>query len=127
MADIEFRYRDYKDPRKRGTWILIGGRQYQKVSNGHLTQQQMDAIRENFIRQQKGIILRENGFTQVSESVYRDKIDDDTIIEVKFGDLNDEIADVQKDPNTGKWKKEKTDDRQYVDSDKVDDLEKKVT
>lgn len=126
MADIEFRYRDYKDPRKRGTWMLVGGRQYQRVSNRHLTQAEMDAIREQFIRKQKEILLRENGFTQISNTVFRDKIDDDTIIEVRFGDLNDEIADIEKDPNTGKWKKEAVDDRQYVDSDKVDELEKKV-
>lgn len=127
MADIEFRYREYKDPRKRGTWMLVGGRQYQRVSHRHLTQAEMDSIREQFIRKQKGIVLQENGFTQVSDSVYRDRLDDDTIIEVKFGDLNDEIADIEKDPISGKWKKEKVDDRQYVDSDNVDELEKKVT
>lgn len=117
MAKIEFRYRDYKDPNLRGTWMLVNGRQVQRISYRQLSRKEIAQYRATHI-------LTEKGYIQSNSSTFRKQESEDHIREVKLGDLQNEVADITKDPQTNRWTKEKAEDREYTDPDSPDQLEK---
>lgn len=117
MTTIEIRFRDYKDPRKRGTYLLINGHQKERISPRQLTNREIAEYR-------KRLLLAQKGYVQKDYNTYRKQPDEDHIKEVKLGDLQDEVSDIERDPNTKKWTKEKPDDRDYTDPEDVEELRK---
>lgn len=110
MAKISFRYRNYKTPSKRGTWMLVDGKQVMRISPRHLTRKEIEEYRRQ-------LILTQKGYVKVNNKTYRKQITDDHIKEVKESDLNTEITDIEKDPQSKKWQREKTQNRDYIDFD----------
>ena len=110
MAKISFRWRNYKSPNKRGTWMLVDGKQVMRISPRHLTRKEIEDFRRQFILTQKG-------YVKTSKNTYERQISDDHIKEVKEKNHNTEITDIKKDPQTKKWTREPTKDRDYLDKD----------
>lgn len=108
MTKIEFRYRKYKDPTKRGTYLLVNGKQTLIVSARQLTLVEMNKLR-------KQMLLSNKGYIQQNQTKFQKAIKEDQIKEVNFSDLNTEIIDIKKDPKTNEWKKEKKPKRDYLD------------
>lgn len=119
MAKIEFRYRDYKDPNLRGTWMLVNGKQVQRISYRQLSRKEIAEFRKRHL-------LTEKGYLQQNSNTYRKQDSEDHIKEVKLGDLQDETTDLERDPQSKKWTKEKSEDREYTDPEKPEELEKVV-
>jgi glycine cleavage system aminomethyltransferase T len=119
MAKIEFRYRDYKDPRLRGTWMLVNGKQIQRISYRQLSRKEIAQFRKTHI-------LTEKGYIQKDKHTYQKQEGEDHIREVKLGDLHDEVSDIERDPATKKWTKEKVEDREYADPENPEELDKVV-
>jgi hypothetical protein len=113
--DISFRYRDYKDPTKRGTYLLINGRQDQRVSARQLSRYEQNQLK-------KQIMLTMEGYIETGKGTYEKQIADDHIKEVKETSLNIVIADIFKENK--KWEKEPAKERDYLAKDEdIDDIQ----
>ena len=110
MADITFRYRKRKDPKLTGTWMLVGGKQTQRISARRLSRKEIEKYRSR-------MILSEKGYLQANAKTFRKQDAAEHMIEVKEKEFHTEITDIQKDPSTGVWKREKADDRDYISFD----------
>jgi 23S rRNA G2069 N7-methylase RlmK/C1962 C5-methylase RlmI len=109
---INFRYRNYKDKKLRGTYLIQNNKQMQMVSSRQLSKKEMDQLR-------KQMLLTEAGFIDQSKSKYEKQISSDQIKQINEDSLNLIISDIYK--ANGKWTKEPTKDRQYLAKD--DDIE----
>jgi hypothetical protein len=98
--------------------MLVNGKQVQRISARQLSRHEIAEFRKRYI-------LTEKGYLQKDARTFRKQESDEHIREVKLGEMNDEVSDINKDPS-GKWIKESTKDRDYTDSEDPDALEKHV-
>ena len=118
MGQITFRFRDYKDPNLRGTYLCVNNKQMQRVSARQLSRKEQNQLR-------KQMILTDSGYIETKSDTYQKQIAEDQIKEVKTSGLNIEISDIYKDNK--KYQKEPVKDRKYLATDeKIDDLDKMI-
>lgn len=114
MTKISIRFRDYVDPRKRGMYLCVNGKQIQKIADYQLSRKEIEAYRAQYVA-----ILR--GYQPSAPKTMRKRVRKDKYIEIKELPYNTEVTEIEQD-FSGRFVPEKPDQRDYVENNDADAL-----